>query len=156
MQNGLVEKFRALTATRFVPFFAFNFDRQFLANIFVLLTPINQGYPPTHGQHSTLLWLRTHPCGGAPHPGYVVFHTQTALLGWGTTSVVLSMPDDMPPLGWGITLVDGGQSRQRDKQYAPIFQESGLTIHTHVNSTARLKLFGVLRDCCHGRIGIGS
>ena len=31
MQNGLVEKFRALTATRFVPFFAFNFDRQFLA-----------------------------------------------------------------------------------------------------------------------------
>ena len=64
--------------------------------------------------------LRTHPCGGAPHPGYVVFHTQTALLGWGTTSVVLSMPDDMPPLGWGITLVDGGQSRQRDKQYAPI------------------------------------
>ena len=64
--------------------------------------------------------LRTHPCGGAPHPGYVVFHTQTAPLGWGTTSVVLSMPDDMPPLGWGITLVDGGQSRQRDKQYAPI------------------------------------
>jgi len=58
MQNGLVEKFRALTATRFVPFFAFNFDRQFLANIFVLLTPINQGYPPTHGQHSTLLWLK--------------------------------------------------------------------------------------------------
>ena len=38
--------------------FAFNFDRQFLANIFVLLTPINQGYPPTHGQHSTLLWLK--------------------------------------------------------------------------------------------------
>ena len=66
--------------------------------------------------------LRTHPCGGAPHPGYVVFHTQTALLGWGTTSVVLSMPDDMPPLGWGITLVDGGQSRQRDKQYAPMFR----------------------------------
>ena len=64
--------------------------------------------------------LRIHPCGGAPHPGYVVFHTQAALLGWGTTSVVLSMPDDMPPLGWGITLVDGGQSRQWDKQYAPI------------------------------------
>ena len=34
MQNGLVEKFRALRATCFVPFFAFNFDRQFLANIF--------------------------------------------------------------------------------------------------------------------------
>ena len=68
--------------------------------------------------------LRTHPCGGAPHPGYVVFHTQIALLGWGTTSVVLSMPDDMPPMGWGITLVDGGQSRQRDKQYAPTFRRS--------------------------------
>ena len=64
--------------------------------------------------------LRTHPCGGAPHPDYVVFHTQIAPLGWGTTSVVLSMPDDMPPLGWGIILVDGGQSRQRDKQYAPM------------------------------------
>ena len=60
--------------------------------------------------------LRTHPCGGAPHPGYVVFHTQTALQGWGTTSVVLGMPGDMPRLGWGITLVDGDQYKKSFRQ----------------------------------------
>ena len=120
MQNGLVEKFRALTATRFVPFFAFNFDRQFLANIFVLLTPINQGYPPTHGQHSTLLWLKNPSLWWSTTSWLCGISHTNRPPGVGTTSVVLSMPDDMPPLGWGITLVDGGQSRQRDKQYAPI------------------------------------
>ena len=45
MQNGLVEKFRALTATRFVQFFAFNFDRQFLANHFSSPPPSLEAYP---------------------------------------------------------------------------------------------------------------
>ena len=98
--------------------------------MFVLLTPSTKVIPQPMVNIRHSYGLRTHPCGGAPHPGYVVFHTQTAPLGWGTTSVVLSMPDDMAPLGWGITLVDGGHSRQRDKQYAPIW--SSLAI-SHIN-----------------------
>ena len=57
--------------------------------------------------------LRTHPYGGAPDPWYAVFHTQTVPPGVGDHLSCAQCA------GWGITLVDGGQSGQRDKQYAP-------------------------------------
>ena len=50
IQGSHGDPFRAL--------FCFQLRPPILANIFVLLTPINQGYPPPHGQHSTLLWLK--------------------------------------------------------------------------------------------------
>ena len=106
--------------------FCFQLRPPILANIFVLLTPINQGYPPPHGQHSTL------------------FQLKNSSLWWSTTSWLcgISHTNRPPgvgdhfccpqharrhgPLGWGITLVDGGHSRQRDKQYAPMFLEESL------------------------------
>ena len=104
--------------------------------LFLLRTPIfgnidphQPRLSPPYGQNSAHLWLKNSSLRwGTTSWLSGISHTQNGPLGWGTTSGDLSMPGNMAPQGWGMTLVDGGHSRQQDKQYAPIwstFREDG-------------------------------